>query len=662
MLNKVKDLPSQARLRHLFIYDPRTGGLINRVQRNYRLSGVRAGTLDAKGYRRASVDGQVYAEHRLIWVHQYGSVPEGYVIDHINGNKSDNRLKNLRLATVSENNLNKSSAVKNQTGYRGVYRTRQGRYEAQIRRNGVKRYLGTFACPKEASEIFQKESILEKVLPFNKYDLSRPIDVYDNEIFSGKVACIDELAKKLDEQLFERRSKKRLRCLWLILRDLAVNYVQSEEQYLGISLNANNFSKGKRLKLIGFSYRPFRAVIAALQEKYLDYVVGFVDRNTNISRNTRIKANQLLIDEFKSMAIYEHIDVIYPAQPLRSSVILRNHQKVSISLPKGNDEIKSIVEEVNAYNSALQSADIDITLLDYVPPKNEVVRLDLTRKYVQRIFNNASLSFGGRLYGSWWSDCLSELRSRIVINKHPTTEVDIKSLYPILIYAMEGIDYMKDVSDDPYQIDDLEILFNRYMDEAEKRLYRNYFKSMFMMLINNVDEQEAKSALQRAVNLTNGSLLKAGRPPKYPVALDAYQKELIWNKFKERHGSISQYFAGSDNPEASCGRLMRIDSDFIMKVIQHLLKHNVVGLTVHDSVIVPAYALDLTIKVIRQSFIECLKDAGIKVVEPVLDVDNFYKLVQHCSKSTHIEDRELLKRSYSFSRTRRQSYLYCLPS
>lgn len=72
------------------------------------------------GYVRYRLDGKQYSAHRLVYQMFVGEIPNGYVIDHINGNRSDNRLENLRCITQSENMYN---AQKN--GHKGQKKVAQ---------------------------------------------------------------------------------------------------------------------------------------------------------------------------------------------------------------------------------------------------------------------------------------------------------------------------------------------------------------------------------------------------------------------------------------------------------------------------------------------------------------------------------------------------------
>ena len=60
-----------------------------------------------EGYLYISINGSTYGAHRLAWIYHYGDIPEGLVIDHINGKRHDNKITNLRAVTQSENAKNR---------------------------------------------------------------------------------------------------------------------------------------------------------------------------------------------------------------------------------------------------------------------------------------------------------------------------------------------------------------------------------------------------------------------------------------------------------------------------------------------------------------------------------------------------------------------------
>lgn len=81
-------------------------------------------------------------------------VPPGYVVDHINGDPLDNRRANLRMATVSQNNCNRTVKA-NPTGYRGVYKTTGSKtFQATITIDHRSNYLGSFETAEEAARAY----------------------------------------------------------------------------------------------------------------------------------------------------------------------------------------------------------------------------------------------------------------------------------------------------------------------------------------------------------------------------------------------------------------------------------------------------------------------------------------------------------------------------
>ena len=116
--------------------------------------GDRFGWIRSDGYRQGSINSKSYFEHRLIWLYHYGEWPKDQ-LDHINGNRSDNRVENLREATQNENQRNKRGSASGTSQYKGVcWNKPSKKWRAQYRLNGVTYYLGSFDCEVEAAKAY----------------------------------------------------------------------------------------------------------------------------------------------------------------------------------------------------------------------------------------------------------------------------------------------------------------------------------------------------------------------------------------------------------------------------------------------------------------------------------------------------------------------------
>lgn len=143
------------RLRRVLSYDRDTGLFVRRIAAPNAEVGTIAGYIDVNGYRCLDVDGRPYKAHRLVWFYVTGTMPVEY-IDHVNGQKSDNRFANLRLATNSQNQANRGLAQTNTSGTTGV-RFEEGRqkWRASITIRGTAINLGRFATKEEATAAYQ---------------------------------------------------------------------------------------------------------------------------------------------------------------------------------------------------------------------------------------------------------------------------------------------------------------------------------------------------------------------------------------------------------------------------------------------------------------------------------------------------------------------------
>ena len=142
------------RANELFRYDPISGKLFwKKRTNNHMKEDLEAGSQDSRyGYLRVNIKGKSYAVHRVILVLSGIEVGDGLFVDHINHDRTDNRLENLRVVTKEQNTRNLSLYKKNETGYPGVYQHKTTkRYIAHIRVNNKKHHLGCFKTLEEAA-------------------------------------------------------------------------------------------------------------------------------------------------------------------------------------------------------------------------------------------------------------------------------------------------------------------------------------------------------------------------------------------------------------------------------------------------------------------------------------------------------------------------------
>jgi len=94
---------------------------------------------------------QIMYTHRAIWIMHHGKIPVGMVIDHINGDRSDNRIENLRVCTRAENNQNTRLRANNTSGTKGVWWDKHSKsWRVSIFKNKQKHDLGRFSSLEEA--------------------------------------------------------------------------------------------------------------------------------------------------------------------------------------------------------------------------------------------------------------------------------------------------------------------------------------------------------------------------------------------------------------------------------------------------------------------------------------------------------------------------------
>jgi hypothetical protein len=142
-------------LRSEMEYDQKTGHFKWLVNKGGKRSGNIAGCLRPDGYRAIKFDGKHYLAHRLAWFYVYESMPKKE-LDHIDGNRDNNKINNLREATSSQNKQNTKMSKQSKSGLKGAhYHKISKKWLSRIKVNKKTIHLGYFDTKEEAHEAYK---------------------------------------------------------------------------------------------------------------------------------------------------------------------------------------------------------------------------------------------------------------------------------------------------------------------------------------------------------------------------------------------------------------------------------------------------------------------------------------------------------------------------
>lgn len=146
---------TQERLKEMLSYDPETGSFVwNRTRGRGAKAGDVAGTVRANdGYIEIKLEQKKYMAHRLVWFLFNGYFP--YAIDHIDRDRKNNRIENLRETDEVTNGFNRKAIKNNITGFKGVsWHSIGKRWRARISIFGKEKSLGLYDTPEEAALVY----------------------------------------------------------------------------------------------------------------------------------------------------------------------------------------------------------------------------------------------------------------------------------------------------------------------------------------------------------------------------------------------------------------------------------------------------------------------------------------------------------------------------
>lgn len=147
-----------ATIANMLSYDPETGKLFWKVNTRRTKAGQEAGCCNGDGHLKVGIIGRKLFAHRIAYALMTGAFPSAQ-IDHINGNRMDNRWCNLRPVDIQENAKNRSVNSNSKSGIIGVrWRQDRNKWSARIYLKGKEIHLGDFemlleaACVRKSAE------------------------------------------------------------------------------------------------------------------------------------------------------------------------------------------------------------------------------------------------------------------------------------------------------------------------------------------------------------------------------------------------------------------------------------------------------------------------------------------------------------------------------
>ena len=157
---KTVALPSSEILHELLNYDPETGMFTWKTFRsNLAKAGDIADNLMPDGYVSLCINNRQYRAHRIAYKMVHGHDPKG-VMDHIDGNRANNKISNLRVASLSQNQWNSSRPQNNTSKLKGVtWKKDSKKWAAQIQVDGKKIWLGVYEDKNDAHQAYMKAAV-----------------------------------------------------------------------------------------------------------------------------------------------------------------------------------------------------------------------------------------------------------------------------------------------------------------------------------------------------------------------------------------------------------------------------------------------------------------------------------------------------------------------
>jgi hypothetical protein len=394
---------------------------------------------------------------------------------------------------------------------------------------------------------------------FKKSELlySRPLDVHRWSEHPEVKAAVDHIFREMEELGMVSRgvSKDKLkRHLRVVVLDLFHCHIHTPRMFVGYSRNNNDFSAPERYDKLFIKRKPLcRAVDGLTELGYIEHYAGFYDRRPGGKGfQSRMRATRKLIDLIERR--YRLIPAMvgeFKGKERELIVLKAPKDKQGRKRPidyEDTPETHEMRENARKFNAILDQTDIRLAVNDALIPQN----IDLSRKRLHRVFNNASWDHGGRFFGPWWQNIPRALRRYILIESRSTAELDYSGLHVKLLYAQDGIHYTQD----PYQYAGPEL--------------RDHLKLILLCSLNASDKTSALKAMRKEMR---------EKPDLYPQdKVEGKKLNGIVEEFLLHHAPISKHFYTGIGT-----RLQNLDSKIAESVMLELIEWDTFALPVHDS-------------------------------------------------------------------------------
>ena len=456
--------------------------------------------------------------------------------------------------------------------------------------------------------------VKEKLRKAKLFDNFSHFDVHRWSSYPEVKVATDQLYVHLKtNNKFKGNTKIQKKHLRVLLLDLFANWLTDSKCYSAIYRGKEYYKQGI-YNALHISYQTVPLMDVLYEEGYIKLYKGThfpedEDPYETKARKTRIKATHKLINFLiKTHQLSQHM---IERSPNEECIKLRSIKERKINTKTGKPRktktseqidytkdkkydnyipvINKMRKNVYAYNNLLRRTFIDIPHIpkEGIPTrsKKRKIRIDLTQKFVARIFNNDSFQEGGRYWGGWWQRLSSKWRKRIRINDRKVVEIDYSGIHIVMLYALKNIDYWSKINTDPYNIKGLE--------QSERM--RDLLKIILLSSINAENREKARKAIQFEINMD-----KDLRAWFYPKKIDL---KVIMDRFVKTHHLIQdKFFSGAGI------HLQNADSRIAEMVINHFTRKNIPVLCIHDSFVIEQRHKQLLQDIMNKSFEVVLKE------------------------------------------------------